>query len=61
MVANGYYDMVTPFFDAEFTFSRHGFEKDRIQMAYYEGGHMMYVHDADFRKLTADIRSFLQP
>jgi len=61
MVANGYYDMVTPFFDAEYTFSRHGFEKDRIQMFYYEGGHMMYVHDADFQKLTADIRSFLQP
>ncbi len=61
MVASGYYDMVTPFFDAEYTFSRHGFEKDRIQMLYYEAGHMMYVHDEDFHRLNQDIRKFLQP
>lgn len=60
MVASGYYDMVTPFFDAEYTFSRHGFEKDRIRMFYYEAGHMMYVHDADFNKLNIDIRNFLK-
>ena len=59
MVANGYYDFATPFFDAEFTLSRHGILPDRITMKYYEAGHMMYVHEPDLKKLAADIRSFL--
>lgn len=58
VVTNGYYDMVTPFFDAEYTFSRHGILKDRIQMQYYEGGHMMYTHEPDLKKLAGDIRGF---
>ena len=29
-VANGYYDLVTPFFDAEYTLTRHGIPADRI-------------------------------
>lgn len=59
LVANGYYDLVTPFFDAEFTFARHGILPERIDMKYYEGGHMMYTHEPDLKKLTADIRAFL--
>lgn len=58
MVANGYYDMVTPFFDAEYTLTRHGIKGDRIDMKYYEAGHMMYTHEADLKKLAADIRAF---
>ena len=30
LVANGYYDFATPFFDAEYTFARHGILKDRV-------------------------------
>lgn len=59
MVANGYYDLVTPFFDAEYTFARHGILKDRILMKYYEAGHMMYTHEPDLKALAQDIRSFL--
>lgn len=59
MVANGYYDLITPFFDAEYTFARHGMVKERVHMRYYEGGHMMYTHEADFKKLAGDIRNFL--
>ena len=57
-VANGYYDLICPFFDAEFTFTRNGIERDQIKMSYYEGGHMMYTHEPDFIKLTNDIRKF---
>ena len=46
------------FFDAEFTFTRNGIERDQIKMSYYEGGHMMYTHEPDFIKLTNDIRKF---
>jgi len=59
LVANGYYDMITPFFDAEYTFARHGMLKDRIEMTYYEAGHMMYVHEPSLDKLVADVRRFL--
>ncbi len=59
MVASGYYDLITPFFDAEYTFSRNGIPHDRVQFTYYEGGHMMYNHQPSFDKLAADIRAFL--
>lgn len=59
LVACGYYDFATPFFDAEYTLSRHGIQPERIIMKYYEAGHMMYVRQPDLEKLAADIRSFL--
>lgn len=59
LVACGYYDLITPFFDAEYTFSRHGIVQDRVTLTYYEGGHMMYTHLPDFKKLSEDIRTFL--
>jgi len=59
MVASGYYDLITPFFDAEYTFGRNGILQDRVTMTYYEAGHMMYLHEADFVKLTDDIRKFI--
>jgi carboxypeptidase C (cathepsin A) len=59
LVANGYYDLITPFFDAEYTFARNGIVNDRVEMTYYEGGHMMYTHQPDLEKLSKDIRAFL--
>lgn len=57
-VANGYYDYATPFFDAEFTFNRHGIDMSRVTMDYYEAGHMMYVHKPSLEKMAADMRAF---
>ena len=59
MVANGYYDFATPFFDAEYTFARHGIVKERVFMKYYEAGHMMYIREPDLIQLSTDIREFL--
>ena len=59
LVANGYYDLICPFFDAEYTFTRNGIERDKVEFTYYEGGHMMYTHEPDFIKLSEDIRKFL--
>lgn len=59
LVANGYYDLITPFFDAEYTFGRNGIRRDRVVMKYYEGGHMMYTHQPDRQRLAGDIREFL--
>ena len=58
MVANGYYDMITPFFDAEITFARYGIPQERVAMTYYQGGHMMYLNDGALEALSADIRAF---
>jgi carboxypeptidase C (cathepsin A) len=58
-VANGYYDFATPFFDAEYTFHRHGIDMSRVTMKYYEGGHMMYLHTPSLEKVAADIRNFI--
>ena len=59
LVANGYYDLICPFFDAEYTYARNGIETDKIQMTYYEAGHMMYTHQEDYLKLARDIRTFM--
>jgi len=59
LVASGYYDLITPFFDAEYTFARHGIVRERVTMTYYEAGHMMYVHQPDLVKVAKDIRDFL--
>lgn len=59
LVASGYYDLITPFFDAEYTFSRNGIVKERVEMTYYEAGHMMYTHEPDLIKISKDIRNFL--
>ena len=58
MVANGYYDMITPFFDAEITFARYGIPQERVAMTYYQGGHMMYLNEGALQALNADIRAF---
>ncbi len=58
-VAAGYYDLICPFFDTEYTFSRNGIDHNRVNISYFEAGHMMYLHDEDFRKLASEIRLFL--
>ena len=57
-VANGLYDLVTPFFDADMTYARHGIPVDRVAMTYYEAGHMMYVHEPSRKAIMADLRAF---
>lgn len=60
LVASGYYDLITPFFDAEYTFARNSIVRERVTMTYYEAGHMMYTREPDFIQLASDIRAFLQ-
>jgi carboxypeptidase C (cathepsin A) len=62
-VANGYYDLATPFKASEYTFNHLGLDpslQGNISMSYYEAGHMMYVHMPSLAKLKADLASFLQ-
>jgi carboxypeptidase C (cathepsin A) len=61
-VANGYYDLATPFFATEYTFSHMGlrpkYEKN-VRMAEYEAGHMMYIHVPSLLKLKEDVAKFI--
>jgi carboxypeptidase C (cathepsin A) len=59
-VAAGWYDFATPFFGAEYSLSRTGIPADRVEFQYYDAGHMMYVHNADRAKLSADVRRFIR-
>lgn len=60
LVASGYYDLVTPFFDAEYTLGRHGIQRDRVDYRYYPGGHMMYVHEPSRTRFLDDVREFIR-
>ena len=63
MVGAGYYDMATPFANAEYTFTHLGFDKtysDRVQFKYYESGHMAYLNQSSAKQLKSDIASFIE-
>jgi len=59
LVASGYYDLVTPFFDAEYTLNRHDIRSEQIVYTYYGGGHMMYVNEPSRAQLLDDTRAFI--
>ena len=61
-VANGYYDLATPFLASEYTFSHLGLDQslqDNITMAYYQAGHMMYIDQAELQKMKRDLDVYL--
>ncbi|MDJ0959073.1 MAG: peptidase S10 [Acidimicrobiia bacterium] len=61
-VANGYFDLATPHFATEYTFSHMGLSpevRDNVEMTYYDAGHMMYVHLESLDQLAKDLRDFI--
>lgn len=61
-VACGYYDGATPHFAAEHVFAHLKLPedaRDRIEWAYYEAGHMMYVHEPSRLQQSADLAKFV--
>ena len=61
-VANGYYDLATPFSATEYTFAhlRPQPARNVVTTKYYEGGHMMYVHEPSLEKLRQDLLKFYE-
>jgi carboxypeptidase C (cathepsin A) len=60
-VANGYFDLATPFFASEHTVARMGLDpslRGNVTMTYYKSGHMMYVRQADLEQLKKDAAEF---
>jgi carboxypeptidase C (cathepsin A) len=64
LVLNGYFDLATPFFATEYTVDHLGNIlpglKDRIQMKYFNAGHMMYVHSESLPVFKSTISEFIQ-
>ena len=61
-VANGYYDLATPFLASEYTFTHLGLDEslqDNISMAYYQAGHMMYIDQGELQKMKKDLDVYL--
>ncbi len=62
LVANGYYDLATPFFATEYTFHSMGLKphlRQNVTMTYYPAGHMMYLHRPSRERLAVDLRAFI--
>jgi carboxypeptidase C (cathepsin A) len=63
LAANGYYDLATPHFATEYTFSHMGLDPElrpNVRMEYYEAGHMMYVHLPSLQRLAGHLREFVE-
>lgn len=62
-VAYGYYDAATPYAAAQYSMDHLRLPPDlksRISSAYYESGHMMYIHVPSLVKLADDARQFVR-
>ena len=64
LVANGYYDLATPYLATEYTFNHLGLPAERqaedVSMHYYEAGHMMYLHRPSLAQLKEDLAAFVE-
>ncbi|OGN91341.1 MAG: peptidase S10 [Chloroflexi bacterium RBG_13_48_10] len=61
-VANGYYDLATPYLATRYTFKHLGLDKTllgNLRMGYFEAGHMMYIHVPSLVKLKGELVNFI--
>ncbi len=61
-VANGFYDLATPYFATEYTLNHLGIDpslQGNISFGFYEAGHMMYIHQPSLEKLSHDLVDFI--
>ncbi len=61
-VANGHYDLATPFFATQYTFDHLGLDptlRNHVSMDFFEAGHMMYTYRPSLEKLKADLARFI--
>ena len=62
IVANGYYDLATPFFATKYTFDHLNLApnlRKNIAMKYYPSGHMMYIHKPSLIQMKKDFAEFI--
>jgi len=63
LVGQGYYDLATPFFAAEYMLSHMNIDaehRENVTMAYYESGHMFYLDVESLARFKGDIDGFIE-
>lgn len=62
LVANGYYDLATPYLATQYTFDHMELDaslRDNVSMKHFEAGHMMYIHEESLSVLKKDLAAFI--
>jgi carboxypeptidase C (cathepsin A) len=60
-VASGYYDLATPPATVQYSVEHLRLPKEiqkNIDFKFYEGGHMMYIHEPSMVQLRKDVEAF---
>ena len=63
LVQQGYYDLATPHLATEYFVDHMDITEEQrknINIAYYEAGHMMYIHEASLEKYKMDLAEFVK-
>ena len=63
LVQQGYYDLATPHLATEYFVDHLEISDDlrsNIEVAYYEAGHMMYIHEPSMKKFKDDLARFIK-
>lgn len=63
IIANGYYDMATPYYATQYTLQHMALDESlrgNVTMTYYEAGHMMYIHVPSLAQFKQDLAAFIQ-
>ena len=63
LIANGYFDLATPYFATAHTVNHLPLTeelKPHVTQTFYQGGHMMYTIDSERAKLKADVKNFIE-
>ncbi len=63
LIQQGYFDLATPHFVMEYVVDHMDLDEEqraRIDIAMYEAGHMMYLHDASRTRFLNEIREFIK-
>lgn len=64
LLTTGYYDLATPYFQGVYELAQLPIPielyRKNIHIAYYEAGHMMYLHIPSLKKLRDDVKGFIQ-
>ena len=61
-VANGYYDMATPFLATHYTFDHMALTSDRranVSMGFYDAGHIRSLNKPSLMQLKSDLAKFI--
>jgi carboxypeptidase C (cathepsin A) len=62
-IANGYYDLATPYYATDWTVRHMNLDpsiRKNVSQTFYESGHMMYIHLESLKKFKADFVQWIE-